>query len=183
MHVRVLFGVGAWLLGVAAATAGSLLAVSLLGHGIIDSPSQQLSVAAVNRALAGESAEPGESATATQTPRPRRAARAPQSPRPRISHSRPPATPALSRSPGSTSSSGTVLTSRGGTVVADCGSSGAYLVSWSPQQGYEVDNVVRGPAATAQVSFGSAAGSVTMVVTCQAGVPHATTYNHGHGDE
>ena len=46
MHVRILAGVGAWLLGAGTATAGSLLAVSLLGQGIADSPGQQLTAAA-----------------------------------------------------------------------------------------------------------------------------------------
>ena len=42
VHMRVAAGVGAWLIGVGAATAGSLLAVSLLGQGIATSTSQQL---------------------------------------------------------------------------------------------------------------------------------------------
>src|ERR1700751_1365010 len=57
VHMRVLAGVGAWLLGVGAATAGSLLAVSLLGQGIAASTSQQLTSAAVNNALAAEASE------------------------------------------------------------------------------------------------------------------------------
>ena len=55
--MRVFAGVGAWLLGAGAATGGSLLAVSLLGQGIADSQGQQLTTAAVNRALALESQE------------------------------------------------------------------------------------------------------------------------------
>ena len=57
MSARFLAGVGAWLLGAAAATAGSLLAVSALGQGLAPAPSQQLTVAAVNHALASEAAE------------------------------------------------------------------------------------------------------------------------------
>ena len=72
--MRILAGVGAWLLGAGTATAGSLLAVSLLGQGIADSPGQQLTAAAVNRALAREAqdAQPGR---AHQTARPPRSAR------------------------------------------------------------------------------------------------------------
>jgi len=51
-------GVGAWLLGVGAATAGSLLAVSLLGQGIAPATSQQLSAATVTQALANETNVP-----------------------------------------------------------------------------------------------------------------------------
>ena len=58
--MRILAGVGAWLLGAGTATAGSLLAVSLLGQGIADSPGQQLTTAAVNRALARENQDAGD---------------------------------------------------------------------------------------------------------------------------
>ena len=71
---------------------------------------------------------------------------------------------------------GTVLTSAGGEVVASCQSAGAYLISWSPLQGYEVDGVIRGPAVTVRVTFSPTtvsptASDVTMVVSCSAGVP------------
>jgi hypothetical protein len=68
-----------------------------------------------------------------------------------------------------------VLTSPGGDVVASCQPAGAYLISWSPLQGYEVSFVARGPAATARVTFESHATRVTMVVSCSAGVPSATS--------
>ena len=55
--MRILAGVGAWLLGAGTATAGSLLAVSLLGQGIAESPGQQLTTAAVKSALAAEARE------------------------------------------------------------------------------------------------------------------------------
>jgi serine/threonine-protein kinase len=84
----------------------------------------------------------------------------------------------------------TVLTSAGGTLVAQCRPSGAYLVSWSPAPGYEVGAVVRGPASTAQVAFNSAASAVTMTVSCSTGVPTVSTVSHsgsggggGPGDE
>lgn len=79
---------------------------------------------------------------------------------------------------------GTLLTSAGGEVVASCQGSGAYLDTWSPSQGYEVSQVNRGPAATAQVTFTSTANRVTMVVSCSAGVPSATSHSSwGAGDD
>ena len=187
--MRVLAGVGAWLLGVGAATASSLLAVSLLGQGIATGTSQQLTAVAVNRALAAEasdspgvvpgmtsapssapSATPSYQAQVSRTTRPQTGA----TPSARASRSRPAASP----SPQPTAAAGpasTVLTSPGGTVVADCGPTGAYLVSWSPVPGYESGAVIRGPAVTARVTFNSAANSVTMTVSCSAGVPTATT--------
>ena len=181
--MRVLAGVGAWMLGVGAATAGSLLAISLLGQGIATSTSQQLTTAAVNRALAAEAGEtPGAGPATTSAPSPApsgtRSHRAresstvrPQtgdSPSARASTSRPAASP-------SASPSSTVLTSPGGTVVADCRTGGAYLVSWSPDTGYEAGTVIRGPVATARVTFNSTANSVTMMVSCSAGTPVAST--------
>jgi hypothetical protein len=41
--------------------------------------------------------------------------------------------------------------------------------------------VIRGPAVTARVTFNSATNSVTMVVSCSAGVPTATTTTGGSG--
>ena len=178
MSARFLAGVGAWLLGAVVATGGSLLAVSLLGRGIIaPAASQQLTVAAVNRALASEAAEaarPSPTATPPAAPSP--------TPLRRHTKVRPvvPATPAAAApAPQPTS---TVLTSVGGTVVARCGTTGAYLVSWSPQQGYEAAGVIRGPAATAQAKFGNGQRVVVMKVSCTGAVPSATTSSHRSDD-
>src|SRR5262249_58309998 len=58
MRTRTVIATGAWLLGAAAATAGSLLVVSELGEGITGSPSQQPTVSAINQAQAGQAAQP-----------------------------------------------------------------------------------------------------------------------------
>jgi serine/threonine-protein kinase len=187
--MRVLAGVGAWMLGVGAATAGSLLAVSLLGQGIATSTSQQLTTAAVNRALAAEADEtPGAGPATTSGPSPApsgtRSFRAresstmgPQtgdSPSARASTSRSGSSPSAQATADAGPAS-TVLTSPGGTVVAECRTGGAYLVSWSPDPGYESGTVIRGPVVTARVTFNSAANSVTMMVSCSAGMPTAST--------
>jgi hypothetical protein len=163
VHSRILLGVAAWLVGASAATGGSLLAVSVLGQGMTPSAGEQRSVATVNRALDKEAAE-------RTAARPRRDISPPTSatalPSPGARHSAPPA------SPGTTG--GTVLTSQGGTLVASCAGARAYLVSWSPQQGFGSSDVVRGPATNAQVTFIGGQLTVTMVVSCAAGVPTAT---------
>ncbi len=174
MRTRVLVGLGAWLLGAAAATGASLLAVSVLGRGIAASPSQQLTAAMVNRALASESAE---SASPLPTPTPSTSVQLGGVAMP-ITR----ATPVPSQAPASQQSSpGAVLSSQGGTVVAVCVQSGAYLQSWSPQQGYEASGVERGPTSTAQVSFTSDQSEVTMFVTCSGGVPSASVHNRNYG--
>jgi serine/threonine-protein kinase len=168
VSARFLAGVGAWLLGAAAATGGSLIAVSALGQGLTPTPSQQLTVAAVNQALASEPAEtappppamPPVSSSATPlAPRPRK-----RSPAPSVSPSSPAPQPAT-----------TNLGSVGGSVVARCQPAGAYLVWWSPAQGYENSGYIRGPAPTVKVTFEGSRKLVTMVVSCSGGVPAAST--------
>jgi len=156
VHSRVLLAIAAWLVGASAATGGSLLAVSALGQGMNPAAGEQVGVETVNRALAKESAE-------------RAAAMPRRSASPSPSRTAPPA-PAARRSPSPPSppaTGGTVLTSQAGTR--------AYVVSWSPQQGFGSTDVVRGPATNAQVTFTGGQLTVTMVVSCDAGVPTATS--------
>jgi serine/threonine-protein kinase len=192
VHSRILFGLVAWLLGAATATAGSLLAVSLLGQGIAGTQGQLLTQDAVNRALASEAAQGSApavpSVSASQPPSPPASA-TPSAVATSVSPSAtavattaPPAVSSSSPSPASSSTAppasagGAVLTSPGGQVVANCQAAGAYLISWSPLQGYQVGDVSRGPAATARVTFESHANKVSMLVTCSAGVPSATSH-------
>lgn len=178
MHARVFFGASAWLIGAGAATVGSLLAVSLIGQGIGGNPGQQLTTAAVQHALALEAADSHTDAPvigrshAVRHRHPRHRAKSRSAP--------PPATPSPATTP---TASGTALSSSGGELVAECRGASAYLMSWSPQQGYEIDDVSRGPAATARVTFGSGSGSVVMVVSCRGGMPVLTTYRKGRRDE
>jgi hypothetical protein len=183
VHRRILFGVAAWLLGAATATAGSLLAISLLGQGITGSSGQLLTQDAVNRALGSEAAEasPSDSPTVTATARPSHAAASPPPPTAAVTPAPSPVASTATTAP-PPSGQGTVLTSPGGEAVATCQAAGAYLISWSPLQGYEIAGVTRGPAATARVTFDSDANRVTMVVSCSAGVPSATSYTRA-GDE
>jgi hypothetical protein len=198
---RIMIGMGAWLLGAGAATGGSLLAVSLIGQGMSGFASQPMTAAAVAAAARTDSDERASTststtATASATSPVRRpsgtviisAATPRASNRPSAAPGQSPSPDPTSASPTSTpgSGSGSVLTSQGGDVVASCQAAGAYLISWSPQQGYETDDVRRGPAAQALVTFESAANSVVMQVTCQGGVPQASSYEQsgdGHTDE
>ena len=178
VSARFFVGVGAWLLGAAAATGGSLFAVSLLGQSLAPAPSQQLTVTAVNHALASEAAEGSRSSSpaapsASPSPRPARRHPKPRGSAPATAAASAPAAPAPAPQAAST-----VLTSAGGTVVASCESAGAYLVSWSPQQGYEVLSVARGPAAAPVAKFTDEQRVVTMKVSCGTGVPTATISVH-----
>jgi len=192
-----LLGVAAWLVGASAATGGSLLAVSMLGQGMTPGGGDEQSVTTVNRALAKEAAERAAAMPRRAVPPkaahggPARMARrmAPLQPARRMTpvpaaRGGAPA-PAARRSapppsPGATG--GTVLTSQGGTLVASCAGARAYLVSWSPQPGFGSTGVVRGPATSARVTFTGGQVTVTMVVSCDAGVPTATSTTVSSGD-
>ena len=177
MHSRILLGIAAWLVGASMATVGSLLAVSALGQGMNPTAGEQVSVATVNRALAKEAAErtaamPHRSGSRSMPRRP--GSHSPAAPHSPGAHRHSAAhRPAPPPSPGA--ADGTVLTSEGGTLVAACAGGRAYLVSWSPQQGFGSSDVVRGPATNAQVTFTGGQVAVTMVVSCHGGVPTATS--------
>ncbi|NUT18858.1 MAG: hypothetical protein HOV77_06710 [Hamadaea sp.] len=72
------------------------------------------------------------------------------------------------------------LTTAAGSVVARCANGHAYLVSWSPAQGYRAENVRRGPAQTARVEFESRSEAAVLRVTCAGGTPQVAV---GHDDE
>jgi hypothetical protein len=201
VHRNIFLGIAAWLLGAATATAGCLLAVSLLGSGITAGGSGQLlSQDAANRELASEAAKsaPGETPApaASTDPDPTLASVTP-SPVPSSASPPPASTPGpptaaatgsggtatAAMAPSGSASAGTVLASSAGDVVATCQAAGAYLISWSPLQGYEVGDVSRGPAAAARVTFESHADELTMTVSCSGGVPSATTTSSWGGDD
>lgn len=151
MSSRYLAAGAAWVLGVAIATTGSIIAVNELAHGLLSQPSQQLV-----GANARESHDP---------------AAAPSSALPSPS-------PAASAVPVATAAdpqgaAGTFLVSAAGSVVASCQSGGAYLQYWSPDQGFMADDVARGPAAVASVTFEGPGGGVVMRVSCSSGTPVA----------
>jgi hypothetical protein len=58
------------------------------------------------------------------------------------------------------------VTSAGGTVVARCSAGSAYIVYWTPAQGYHSDGVVRGPAPMASVKFEGQGPEITITITC-----------------
>ena len=173
VHSRVFLTISAWLLGAIAATGGSLVAVALIGQSIDGPATQQLTASGVNHALAadhnGSGSSPTDSPSATATPA-RPSAKATTS------------APVAGASPAAAAPTGTLLSSAGGSVVATCYPAGAYLISWSPQPGYTADDVLRGPAAAAQLQFEAASQGVNVVVTCAGSVPSASVTTVGNDD-
>jgi len=94
--------------------------------------------------------KPSPSATRTSSPKPTRSS-----------------TP----SPTSPSTKRAVISSEGGSVVAECTGDRVYLVSWSPKDGYSVGEVRRGPAQEAELRFEKDHVRVKISVECRGGSP------------
>lgn len=133
------------------ASAVGLITVSLFSGGLTSTSTTPLSNDAVAEALASATAEGGDPApTTTPDPRPDEIGKA---------HS---------------------LGSPGGTLIARCDGANAYLLSWSPAQGWEVEDYLRGPARSTMVTFEGDNDSnddrqVTVTVTCRSGQPVAAS--------
>jgi hypothetical protein len=162
---RFLLGVSAWLLGAAAATAGSVYAVDQLGQDLLMQQSKQVSVSMVNSELARENAEhktplPGLSPSARPTPKHHVMVKLKVRPSP---------------TPRQTTDPGQLLSSPDGTVEATCRGGLAHLAYATPYNGFEVDDFFAGPARYARVTFQNQTGSgIVMTVSCTAGRPHAS---------
>jgi hypothetical protein len=166
---RILLGMGAWVLGAASATAGSLYAVNQLGQSLLTQHTKQISVAMVNAALALENADRTTPAAARSS-----SASASASPSTAPVRHRPAAVRMSHRSHHTHTQSSKLLTSQGGTTAASCDDGLARLLYWSPAQGFKADDVNEGPARVASVSFSDTSEEVVMRVACTAaGVPVA----------
>lgn len=164
---RTLASLGAWLAGAGVAVAVGILALSLIGGGLASGevrpvPEDEPVVVAPT---ASPSPAPSVSPSIALAPP--------------MTQSAAPTSAAPSSAPPSPAS-GTLrqLASVGGSVTARCAGLTAYLVSWSPAQGYEADEVHRGPGRVASVVFQGDGQRVWLGVHCVAGIPERTSDWH-----
>jgi hypothetical protein len=148
---RFLVGLGAWLLGTATATTGSMIVVNVLAQHLLDPQTLQLGATAI-------SADHDSGANSADPSRAARSNPAASGPR-------------------------TLLVSGDGSVMATCEAGSAYLLYWNPDQGFQADDVNRGPASAASVLFRGPANSVAMQVTCSGGAPVAHVYRPSDGGD
>lgn len=160
---RALASVVAWTLGAVAAVGVGLLALSLIGEGLSTKTGQPLTPDAVAREAS--------TAPSAEVPLPELTSSA----APALTQSAVPSTPAKH-------SDDRLVTSPGGTAIARCTPDGAYLVSWSPEPGYRIDNVNRGPASRVSVRFGAGENRVILSVTCVGGIPQSHV-SHSEDDD
>jgi hypothetical protein len=143
-----------WLATAAAAITAGVFAVGAIGHGIAGSTTSPLSDQAVAKALA----------KATRTS----AAAPATSPNTSPTTSRPSAPRGTTPEPRPQTK---VRQVRGGTVVVRCAGGQATLESWSPDQGYEADDVHRGPDSKVRVKFKSGRSELETEIGCRGDVP------------
>ena len=62
------------------------------------------------------------------------------------------------------------ISTKAGSVVAQCRGDLAYLVGWSPAPGYKASGIKRGPAATAKLEFEGHERKLRVSVVCTDGV-------------
>ncbi|TCB90966.1 septum formation initiator [Micromonospora zingiberis] len=149
MGRRTFLAVAGWLATAVVAMLIGVAAIQLVGESLTGTPGGVRSQEEVARALAEPTpaAPPGAATSAPPSP-----SGTPPSP---------------SAEPGSRRG----FTSPGGSAVAECVPGGVYLVSWTPQQGYRVDDYDRGPDDDVEVKFVGPSGEYELSMRCVAGVP------------
>jgi hypothetical protein len=155
---RTLASLAAWTAGAGVAVGVGVLALSLIDNGLASGAVQPVPIDGP-------------------------VAAAPPSPSPSASLSQPSgeAAPVPSSAPSPSATAGPLrqLASTGGTAIARCTPDGlAYLVSWSPGQGYEADDVHRGPGRIVSVAFTAGTQRVWLGIHCVAGIPERVPGDH-----
>lgn len=141
-----------WTATAALAVGAGEAAISVLGAGITDHEVKPMTAGEVQRALA----QPYTPAPQPTTPT---ATRTLAVPGPRVTVTRTATTATHS------------LSSPGGSVVVRCDHETAYLISWSPAQGFAVGQTKRGPAQQVSVQFMAGPVRFTMAIGCQGDIP------------
>jgi len=177
MNRRLLLAVAGWLFTAVVATATGIAVIGLLGRTLAGGTGDVLSAREADEALARVESSPRPSRpSAVPSSPPASSPEATPAPSAEVTTPPPVATPAPEATPAAVSR---VITTRGGSVVARCEGGRVTLRSWSPAQGYVVDDVDPGPDDSAQVKFerGDDEDEVEIEVRCSAEGPvHTVEY-------
>lgn len=163
-------GVLAWIIGAAVAVGVGMLALSRIGYGFSMGAVQPLSSGPVTAPPVAAPAPMPQAPSASPAPE---APPAGGGPEPSARPHRPAASP-MSRE--------RVFSSVGGSVIVRCTRGAAYLMSWSPEQGYDVDDVRRGPAAEVTVEFETRHEEIRLRVWCDDDDVPAARIGYEHDD-
>jgi hypothetical protein len=150
-----------------------MIAVNQIAHGLLGPQTEQLTGATIN-ANPDDRADRLSPSAAARPDRPSPSAAARPDREASRKRSAVNVAPSASGTPSPReAAAGTLLQSPDGSVTATCQPAGAYLLYWSPNQGFQADDVFRGPAATARVTFERLGNGLVMYVSCNGGSPVA----------
>ncbi|WP_329091952.1 MULTISPECIES: hypothetical protein [unclassified Streptosporangium] len=164
MRKRLPLVVAGWLITGLLAIGAGVAVIDRLSEPLTDTGLRPLSAAEVDEALALASSLPGAPPTVPPaSPPPSEGAPDPGEPTPV-----PTVTVTTTATPVADPGKSRVITTAGGRVIARCENGLVTLRSWSPAQGFQADDVERGPAGRARVEFESEEDEVKVEVHCAA---------------
>jgi hypothetical protein len=152
VNSRLVLAVAGWLLAAALATGTGVAVLGLLGRPLTGPAERPMTAEEIRLALARDTPGPPSSAS---TP----AGAAPVDP---SGGETPSAAPATGRR---------LVSTAAGSLIARCDGGLVRLQSWTPAQGFEVDDVDPGPDDRARVKFESDEDRLEIEVRCAGGVP------------
>ncbi|WP_326637343.1 hypothetical protein OG884_26735 [Streptosporangium sp. NBC_01755] len=171
MRKRLPLVVAGWLVTGLLATGAGVAVIDRLSEPLTTAGLRPLSAAEVDKALALASSLPGGLPTAAPTAVPTSGVTsdpAGSASEPTVAESAPQPAATVTATPVAEPGESRVITTAGGRVIARCKDGLVTLRSWSPAQGFQTDDVERGPADRARVEFESEETEVKVEVNCAA---------------
>ncbi|MEU7942570.1 hypothetical protein [Microbispora bryophytorum] len=150
MHSRLVLAVAGWLLAAALAIGTGVAVLGLLGRPLTGPAERPMTAEEIRLALARDTPVPPSPAPADAAP----------------------VDVSGGQTPGAVPATGRRLISTGaGSLIARCDRGLVRLQSWTPAQGFEVDDVDPGPDDRARVKFESDESGLEIEVRCAGGMP------------
>ncbi|MFF5243492.1 hypothetical protein ACFY3V_04360 [Streptosporangium sp. NPDC000095] len=163
MRKRLPLVVAGWLITGLLAIGAGVAVIDRLSEPLTDTGLRPLSAAEVDEALALASSLPSAPPTA---PSPSESAPSETDGVEESGEATP--EPATTATPAAEPGESRLIITKGGRVIARCEGGLVTLRSWSPAQGFQADDVERGPADRARVEFESEEDEVKVEVRCAA---------------
>ncbi|MGS2641605.1 hypothetical protein [Streptosporangium sp. G12] len=168
MRKRLSLVVAGWLITGLLAIGVGVAVIDRLSEPLTDTGLRPLSAAEVDEALALASSLPNALPSSVPPSVPSSAPPAEGTPDPAGPTPAPTVTVTTTATPVAEPGKSRLITTVGGKVIARCENGLVTLRSWSPAQGFQADDVERGPAYRARVEFESEEDEVKVEVHCAA---------------
>ncbi|WP_344920705.1 hypothetical protein [Streptosporangium oxazolinicum] len=168
MRKRLPLVVAGWLITGLLAIGAGVAVIDGLSEPLTDTGLRPLSAAEVDEALALASSLPSAPPSAPLTAPPASPSPSEGAPGPGTPTPGPTVTVTTTATPVAEPGKSRVITTAGGRVIARCEDGLVTLRSWSPAQGFQADDVERGPASRARVEFETEEDEVKVEVHCAA---------------